>query len=179
VAARPGLPLDLLDARFVHHRFAPHAHEEFSIGVCSDGVEVLDYRGTTWHASPGTVVVLEPGEPHTGYSAILEGFAYRALYPATSLVTESGLAHPHFPVPIVADPELASALRAAHLALTTGTDPLEAETRLTSALATLLARHRTGPAPHRPAARAPGGPRPHDPARRRTARPALARRHRG
>jgi hypothetical protein len=56
VAARPDLPLDLLDARFVHHRFAPHAHEEFSIGVCSEGVEVLDYRGAKWHASPGTVL---------------------------------------------------------------------------------------------------------------------------
>jgi AraC-like DNA-binding protein len=160
VAARPDLPLDLLDARFVHHRFAPHAHEEFSIGVCSEGVEVLDYRGTKWHAMPGTVVILEPGEPHTGYSAIPEGFAYRAMYPAASLVAESGLADPHFPVPIVADPELAAALRAAHVALDTGADQIEAETRLTSGLATLLARHaepgprRSGPQPGHRVARA-------------------------
>jgi AraC-like DNA-binding protein len=148
VAARRELPLDLLDARFVRHRFAPHAHEEFSIGVCSEGVEVLDYRGAKWHASPGTVVILEPGEPHTGYSAVPEGFAYRAMYPAASLVAESGLASPHFPVPIVADPELAAALRTAHVALAAGADPIEAETRLTTGLATLLARH-AEPGPRR------------------------------
>ncbi|HJP73649.1 MAG TPA: AraC family transcriptional regulator [Pseudonocardiaceae bacterium] len=160
VAGHGDLPLDLLDARFVHHRFAPHAHEEFSIGVCSEGVEVLDYRGGKWYASPGTVVILEPGEPHTGYSAVPEGFAYRAMYPAAALVAESGLARPHFPVPIVADPELASALRAAHVALDTGTDRIEAETRLTSGLAALLARHaepgprRTGRQPGQRVARA-------------------------
>jgi AraC-like DNA-binding protein len=148
VAGHGDLPLDLLDARFVHHRFAPHAHEEFSIGVCSEGVEVLDYRGSKWYASPGTVVILEPGEPHTGYSAIPEGFAYRAMYPAAALVAESGLARPHFPVPIVADPQLASALRAAHVALATGADQVEAETRLTSGLAALLARH-AEPGPRR------------------------------
>ncbi|HEY4021861.1 MAG TPA: AraC family transcriptional regulator [Pseudonocardiaceae bacterium] len=160
VAAHRDLPLDLLDARFVQHRFAPHAHEEFSIGVCSEGVEVLDYRGAKWYASPGTVVILEPGEPHTGYSAIPEGFAYRAMYPAAALVAESGLASPHFPVPIVADAELAEALRAAHVALASGADRIEAESRLTSGLATLLARHaepgprRTGPQPGHRVARA-------------------------
>jgi AraC-like DNA-binding protein len=160
VAAHRDLPLDLLDARFVHHRFAPHAHEEFSIGVCAEGVEVLDYRGAKWHASPGTVVILEPDEPHTGYSAIPEGFAYRAMYPAAALVAESGLAAPHFPVPVVADPELACALRAAHVALATGADRIEAETRLSTGLATLLARHaepgprRTGRPPGHRVARA-------------------------
>ena len=160
VAARPDLPLDLLDARFVRHRFAPHAHEEFSIGVCTEGVEVLDYRGTKWHASPGTVVILEPDEPHTGYSAVPAGFAYRAMYPAAALVAESGLASPHFPVPIVTDPQLAEALHAAQVALATGADRVEAETRLTSGLAMLLARHaepgprRTGPRAGRGVARA-------------------------
>lgn len=153
-------PLDLLDARFVHHRFAPHAHEEFSIGVPSGGVEVLDYRGGKWYASPGTVVILEPGEPHTGYAGAPEGFAYRAMYPAAALVAESEVARPHFPVPIVVDPELACALRAALVALDTGVDQIEAETRLTSGLATLLARHaepgprRTGRQPGRCVARA-------------------------
>ncbi|HEX4226221.1 MAG TPA: AraC family transcriptional regulator [Pseudonocardiaceae bacterium] len=160
VAARADLSLDLLDARFVDHRFAPHAHEEFSIGVCSEGVEVLDYRGTKFYAGPGTVVILEPGEPHTGYSAVPAGFAYRAMYPAVELVAESGLAGPHFPEPIVADPELANALRAAHVALAGGADRIEAETRLTGGLATLLARHaepgprNTGRQPGRCVARA-------------------------
>src|SRR5690349_20826351 len=30
---RDGRPLDLLTARFDRHRYAPHAHDEFTIGV--------------------------------------------------------------------------------------------------------------------------------------------------
>lgn len=145
VWARPGQSLDLLAARFVRHRFAPHSHDEFSIGVCTSGVEVIDYRGTSWHALPGSVVILEPGETHTGAPAIPDGFAYRVMYPAASLVAESELGRPHFPNPIVTDPQLANALRDTHIALARGADPLTAESRLTWDLATLLRRHSGAP----------------------------------
>ncbi|HEX3784861.1 MAG TPA: AraC family transcriptional regulator [Pseudonocardiaceae bacterium] len=141
VSAGRDQPLDLLAARFVHHRFAPHAHEEFSIGVCTAGVEFLDYRGDRWYARPGSVVILEPDEVHTGSPAIPDGFSYRVMYPATALVAESGLAKPHFPNPIVYDPQLADALRRTHVELTEGSDPLAAESRLTWNLATMLHRH--------------------------------------
>jgi AraC-like DNA-binding protein len=141
VSAGREQPLDLLEARFVHHRFAPHSHEEFSIGVCTAGVEFLDYRGSRWYARPGSVVILEPDEVHTGSPAVPDGFSYRVMYPATALVAESGLARPHFPNPIVSDPDLAAALRRTHIELAAGTDPLAAESRLTWNLATLLDRH--------------------------------------
>ncbi|MFD1044898.1 AraC family ligand binding domain-containing protein, partial [Kibdelosporangium lantanae] len=76
VDAGHGVPLDLLTARFVHHRFAPHAHEEFSIGACVEGVEVIDYRGARHYTGPGSLVVIEPGEVHTGGAARPGGFAY-------------------------------------------------------------------------------------------------------
>lgn len=145
--------LDLLTAHFVRHRFAPHTHEEFAVGVCSGGVEQIRYRGATHIAGPGTVVVLEPGEPHTGGPAACSGFAYRALYPSAVMLSglaveeavpprqRSGTGLPHFREAVITDDQLAGLLRACHVAMTQGCDLLEAESRLVWALGALVCRH--------------------------------------
>src|SRR5262245_38654337 len=134
-------PLDLLDARIGKRHYAPHIHEEFAVGVCTDGVEVIRYRGERHYATPGTVVILEPGEAHTGGPATPAGFAYQVMYPHQALLSEGSTGHPHFRDPVVHDPELAEALRRLHLTLSRGTDALEAESRLSWLLAALLCRH--------------------------------------
>ena len=145
-------PLHLLAARFVRHHFAPHTHEEFAIGACGSGVETITYRGTRWVSGPGTVVVVEPGEPHTGGPAVSDGFAYRALYPPIDLITDSlGTSRPHFPSLVIDDPQLAAELRRTHLALATGEDPFATESRLTAVLATLVRRHAPTVPPPAPA----------------------------
>lgn len=63
--------LDLLDARFSCHQYAPHTHQEFALVVCVGGVESIRYRGGVHYAGPGPVVVLKPGEAHTGMEAAL------------------------------------------------------------------------------------------------------------
>ncbi|MFF1811893.1 AraC family ligand binding domain-containing protein [Streptomyces sp. NPDC058251] len=141
---RDGRPLDLLTARFDRHRYAPHAHDEFTIGVCVGGSEIIDYRGGRIHTGPGSIVVLAPGEMHTGGPAASDGYAYRALYAEPSLLTEGTLGGlPHFRDPVLDDPELAAALRAAHTELSRCPDPLEAESRLPWLLTALACRHST------------------------------------
>lgn len=145
-----GQSLHLLAARFVRHRFAPHAHEEYAIGVCTTGDETIRYRGVQWRSGPGSIVVVEPGESHTGAAAEAGGFAYRACYPGVDLVSDAtGIDRPHFRGPVIEDPSLAAQLYRAHLALAAGTDRLAAESMLTSALATLVRRHSTAPEPPR------------------------------
>jgi AraC-like DNA-binding protein len=148
----PDQPVHLLSARFVHHHYVPHAHEEFAIGVCSSGVETIRYRGTHWTAGPGTVVVIEPGEPHTGGPAVDGGFAYRAAYPRASLLSETwknwetsetGDSLPHFRTPVIDDPALAAALGAAHHALSRGGDRLAVESTWIELLGVLVRRHAT------------------------------------
>lgn len=144
----PGRPLHLLSARYVRHRFAPHTHEEFAIGACGAGVETIHYRGSEWVSGPGTIVVVEPGEPHTGGPAAEGGFAYRAFYPSVDLVTDGmGTTRPHFPSLVIDDPQLATELRHTHRALATGEDRFATESRLTAALATLVRRHATNVVP--------------------------------
>ncbi|MGW3728861.1 AraC family transcriptional regulator [Streptomyces sp. F001] len=141
---RCGPPLDLLTARFAQHVYAPHAHEELTVGVTIGGLEVIAYRGGRIHSGPGSIVVLEPGEMHTGGPAAPEGYAYRALYAGPALLTDGTLGGtPHFREPVLDDPELAAALRRAHTELSACPDPLEAESRLPWLLTALARRHST------------------------------------
>ncbi|WP_151481867.1 helix-turn-helix domain-containing protein [Streptomyces albicerus] len=140
---RTGRPLDLLTARFDRHRYAPHAHEEFTIGVCVGGSEIIDYRGGRIHAGPGSIVVLSPGEMHTGGPATSDGYAYRALYAEVPLLTEGTWSVPHFRDAILDDPELAAALRLTHTELSACPDPLETESRIPWLLTALARRHST------------------------------------
>ncbi|MFE0367457.1 AraC family transcriptional regulator [Streptomyces tendae] len=141
-----GPPLDLLTARFDRHVYAPHAHDEYTVGVTVGGLEVIAYRGGHIRSGPGSIVVLEPGEAHTGGPAAPEGYSYRALYVSPDLLTDgtrSAVALPHFREPVIDDPELAAALRAAHTDLARCPDPLEAESRLPWLLTALARRHST------------------------------------
>lgn len=142
---RCGPRLDLLTARFDKHVYAPHAHDEFTIGVCVGGSEVIDYRGGHIRTGPGSIVVLAPGEVHTGGPATpTEGYAYRALYADPALLADGTLGGlPHFREPLVDDPELATAFRLAHAELARWPDPLEAEARLPWLLTALARRHST------------------------------------
>ena len=143
---RCGPPLDLLTARFNKHVYAPHAHDEYTIGVCVDGSEVIDYRGGHIRTGPGSIVVLAPGEMHTGGPGnATDGYAYRALYANPELLTDGtlGTALPHFREPLIDDPELAAALLRTHTTLGTCPDPLEAESRLPWLLTALSRRHST------------------------------------
>ena len=56
-ACPAGQVLDLLHAR-VTEPYAPHVHEEYAVGACTAGREVIRYRGTLHYAGPGSVVSL-------------------------------------------------------------------------------------------------------------------------
>jgi len=144
-ACAAGQALDLLHAR-VTEPYAPHVHEEYAVGACTAGREVIRYRGTLHYAGPGSVVVLEPGEAHTGAPADPPDFTYRVMYPGAGLLAEGLLAEgthgvPRFREPVIADPGLAAELRLLHAALGLGTEPLEAESRLSWLLGELVRRH--------------------------------------
>src|SRR5690242_13064108 len=139
-ACPAGQALDLLHAR-VAEPYAPHVHEEYAVGACTAGREVIRYRGALHYAGPGSVVVLEPGEAHTGAPADPPDFTYRVMYPATGLLPGQT---PRFREPVIADPVLAAELRRLHAALGAGlaeTQPLEAESRLSWLLGELVRRH--------------------------------------
>lgn len=144
VSPAQGQVLDLLHAR-VAEPYAPHLHEEFSIGAVSRGTEAIRYRGALHYAGPGGVVILEPGEPHTGEPADPSGFVYRVMYPAADLLSDGSAWKPRFRDPVVIDPWLAGELRRVHAALSQTAEPLEAESRLSLLLGELVGRPACAP----------------------------------
>ncbi len=140
--------LELLRATYVTHVFAPHMHEGYAIGVIDRGAESFWYRGRTHIAPQGSVVLVSPGEMHTGSAAIEQGWSYRMLYPdaallqqATASMTGRASDLPFFPEPVVYDPAMAEVLTRLHTTLTTSPSRLERESSFLWALASLIERH--------------------------------------
>jgi AraC-like DNA-binding protein len=145
VSPAPGHVLDLLHARMAEP-FAPHVHDGFSIGTCVEGLEMIRYRGRRHYAAPGSVVILEPGEAHTGGPSGGPNFVYRVMYPAAALLGDGAARPPRFPKPVVMDPALAAEMRLVHAALSRvahgigprGTEPVGGEPVGTEAVGTAL-----------------------------------------
>ena len=79
--ALPGQPAtELYRAHIQHHIFDPHSHEGFGLGVIECGAERFRYRGSQLLAGPGSLVLMNPDELHTGESACEQGWRYRMLY---------------------------------------------------------------------------------------------------
>lgn len=80
--------IDLMSARFVRHSFAPHSHDELMIGVMHAGVKSFRCGSARAYAAPGDLVVVNPGEMHTGERERGRELAYAALYvPASALAS--------------------------------------------------------------------------------------------
>jgi AraC-like DNA-binding protein len=140
--------LELLRAHYVTHSFAPHSHEGFALGVIESGIETFRYRHATHFAPAGAVVVVCPGEAHTGSAALAEGWRYRMLYPDAEMLREVASALsgrprpvPSFPETVIDDPALASELMRLHATAEARGEPLERSSRLTAAFARLIAHH--------------------------------------
>jgi AraC-like DNA-binding protein len=78
--------IDLMSARFVRHSFAPHSHDELMIGVMHAGVKSFRCGSARAYAAPGDLVVVNPGEMHTGERERGRELAYAALYVPASAV---------------------------------------------------------------------------------------------
>jgi AraC-like DNA-binding protein len=70
-----------LSARFEGFAFTRHAHDHFVIGVVGAGLQTFEWRSETFITPPGYLLLINPGEAHTGRSATSAGFSYLALYP--------------------------------------------------------------------------------------------------
>lgn len=154
--------LDLLRATYVTHAFAPHSHEGYAIGVIEDGAEQFRYRHDRHVAPKGSIVLINPGETHTGEAVEASGWMYRMFYPPVELLQHAAMALcnrsrgvPFFAEPVIHDPALAHALRGLHVTLETEPDALTRSSRLVLALSALVERH--ADAPPRPSRGSPAG----------------------
>lgn len=140
--------LNLLRATFITYAFKRHMHDYFVIGMVEAGVQKFEYQRQQYVTPPTGVIVLNPGEVHTGEAAVPAGFHYRALYPEASVLEDIASeikgrrqAIPFFAQPVIDDAALFAEMRALHVALEEDRSTLEHESRYMGALARLVLRH--------------------------------------
>jgi AraC-like DNA-binding protein len=152
----PSLPgVELLHARFVRHRYAPHWHDALCVAVVTSGAAAFDCRRARHVAPSGSVFVIPPYEVHTGEPADRNGLGYRVAYlrPARlrDLLTDIGAGgrgtgwHPRE----IVRPRAAAArpLLRLHRTIMRPAWPLEREHALLAALITVAREFRLGKPP--------------------------------
>ena len=152
--------VELYRAHIVHHQFAPHAHDGYGLGVIEAGRERFRYRGREHFAPAGAIVLMQPGELHTGGPAAPQGWRYRMLYlDEAVLATQLGGSRPwHFDSAVRhGDAARAQGLADALARLWKANDALGSDSALADALALLapLAASREACAPATPSAPRP------------------------
>lgn len=73
--------VELLHARYVEQRFAPHVHSSFALVIIEQGAQRFRHRGGEHLAPLGSMVLINPDEVHTGSKAHDAGWLYRGYYP--------------------------------------------------------------------------------------------------
>ncbi|MBZ6475095.1 AraC family transcriptional regulator [Streptomyces griseocarneus] len=142
--------VELLAARFERFAFDRHSHEQLSVGVIEQGAEGLQMAGGRVVIPAGQLVILNPGQVHTGFAAAESGWRYRMFYFDTAMVGELareqlGVRDVWFPETAVRDAALFARLRRVHREQELAGDPLTAESLLLDGLGAVLRRHaRTG-----------------------------------
>lgn len=140
--------LHLLRANIVEYAFKKHMHDYFVIGMVESGVQKFSYGRNTYITPPTGLIIIKPGEPHTGEAAIESGYHYRAFYPQVDIlqrlaseIKNRAQPIPFFEKPVIEDPPLFSLMQKMHHALENTASTLEHETLYIEALAQLIARH--------------------------------------
>jgi AraC-like DNA-binding protein len=138
--------LEFLSARFVRHAYALHSHETFVIGVVEDGTASF-WCGGQRHDSPaGTLMLINPGEPHTGQPSAAGGYRYSMIYPDPALFSvalrdDRAGRRVVFPQRVIRDRGVAAGIRALHRATQEADSSLAKESLLVSVLGQLARRH--------------------------------------
>ncbi len=126
--------LEMLHATYITYAFSRHAHEGFGIAIVEAGAMEFEYRGATHIAPAGSVVVMHPGEVHTGQAVLETGWTYRTLLPAVGWLQQAAgeLAErpsniPYFSSPVIHNARLNQQFVALHRTLEISPSPLERE----------------------------------------------------
>jgi len=141
--------LELLRASCFDYRYPAHFHEEFVIAAFARGAQrhrVSRYQGI---AEAGTVMIIPPGEVHTGEAAERDrGWDYCAFYPSTMFLEGiaddviGGLGGIDFGREILRrDPAVTRGLLRAHAIISRSRDVLEKQCAAYEAIGAVITRY--------------------------------------
>ena len=140
--------LDVLKASFKSHSFRRHIHETYVIGVIEDGAVKNDYRGSARTAITGDIILVNPGEVHTGKTIAEVPWEYRAMYPPADILSDIVSQLDQHQVETInflsckiSNPPLAKMLHQTLIKMETEADSLELQSLFIDALSQLIIEH--------------------------------------
>jgi len=140
--------MELMNATFINHRFPLHFHEEYAICVIERGRYEFHYAGNREQVTAGSMVLINPGEVHSGHALDEKGWSYRAFYPGVTLmkqiardITGTDWEMPTFTAPQIRDPQLSQQLGTLHRAIEHSKVRLVKDTILREAMGLLIRKH--------------------------------------
>ena len=139
------LNVELLHAQYVNHAYPRHSHDYYVISLIEKGNQSFTHKGTKYTTSPGGVILINPGDVHTGEAADKQGFELRSLYPTISHMETAiyELTGHHYGLPFFTDVQVHSSwlsrnFLSMHRMLFHNADSLESESRFISLLTHLV-----------------------------------------
>jgi AraC-like DNA-binding protein len=142
------LDIRLLQAYYVQHAYPRHSHDYYVICLIERGRQSFTHLGTKHLTPPGGVILINPGEVHTGEAADEYGFEMRCLYPTlahmeTAVVELTGRHQgvPFFKGARIDERWAMNSIWSLHKSITDGATTLESESRFTWTLAQLIKRY--------------------------------------
>jgi AraC-like DNA-binding protein len=127
--------VECLRATAMRHHYGRHWHNAYAIGVIESGVGGNRCRGTDYYNRAGSIVVMNPGETHTGYAAGPNPLSYRMFYISIQALLETLPANtpaPRFERLTIFDRRWAHKLLQLHACLESSMDPLEKQERFST-----------------------------------------------
>jgi AraC-like DNA-binding protein len=157
--------MDILRARCVGYRYPPHAHDVYVVAAFRGGAQRHRISRKDGVALPGSVMIIPPGEVHTGEAARRGvGWEYAAFYPSAqqlSNISEDLFGHARGSLDfgmsfLVEDKELSALLLSANDAVWRAEDALACQGAVQDAFEVLIERYGQRSVSH-------GARRPQDP----------------
>ena len=143
----PELDLECIRVAHSNHFFPRHYHESYVIEVVECGRNEFWCDGKTYSARPHDIIIIHPGQMHTGYPAGPYRLSYRALYPSKNFMQDlcgqiTGEAYaPQFSSNVIRDPALSKSFLKMHSDLEVmHNEPME-HSSVTFVIEELIVRH--------------------------------------
>ena len=137
--------IELMRARFVHHSFIPHTHDELMIGIVRAGTKAFRHTRSRRLAGRGMLSVVNAGEVHTGERQSGDVLEYDAFYLSGASTGEilGDARGPEFEIgpPVIEDAEVWRALSRAHRSMMSAADAFMAEELMILGVAELVGRY--------------------------------------
>lgn len=139
------LNIEIFHAFYIKHAYPVHMHDYYVIGLIEKGLQSFSHRGSKYETPPGGLIMLNPGDAHTGEPANHLGFEYRAIYLTMAHMQEAVVEltgrhqdSPFFRNIRVDNQILAGCVRNLYASLLDNANPLETESHFLNALSSII-----------------------------------------